>query len=112
MSSGAPEVTPNIREVWGLVRARTKELRRITVALVPPDAPGVRAYFADGSQRDYRDVGGSLDDVAAGLPPWPPPPGSMPMKAWTWERARVYELNVRPLLRGAYPPSPATQGRP
>ena len=54
MSSGAPEVTPNIREVWGLVRARTKELRRITVALVPPDAPGVRAYFADGSQRDYR----------------------------------------------------------
>ena len=28
MSSGAPEVTPNIREVWGLVRARTKELRQ------------------------------------------------------------------------------------
>ncbi len=96
MSSGAPEVTPNIREVWGLVRTRTKELRRIAVALVPPDAPGVRAYFADGSQRDYRYVGGSLEDVPAGFPSWPPPPDSMPMKAGTCEVSRVYELNVRP----------------
>src|SRR5437899_13108800 len=97
MSSGAPEVTPNIREVWGLVRERTKEqLRRIAVALVPPDAPGVRAYFADGSQRDYRYVGGSLEDVPAGFEFGAPPPDSMPTKAGTCEVSRVYELNVRP----------------
>jgi len=98
MSSGAPEVTPNIREVWGLVRERTKEqLRRIAVALVPPDAPGVRAYFADGSQRDCRYVGGSLEDVPAGFESWPPPlDTSTPMKARTCEVPRVYELNVHP----------------
>jgi len=97
MSSGAPEVTLNIREVWGLIRARTKELRRIAVALVPPDAPGVRGYFADGSQRDYRYVGGSLEDVPAGFDSWPPPPDtSTPTKAGTCEVPRVYELNVRP----------------
>src|SRR5713101_1746793 len=98
MSSGAPEVTPNIREVWGLVRASTKEgPRRIAVAPVPPDAPGVRAYFADGSQRDYRYVGGSLEDVPAGFDSWQPPPDtSTPMKAGTCEVPRVYELNVRP----------------
>ena len=99
MSSGAPEVTPNVREVWGLVRARTKELRRIAVALVPPDAPGVRAYFADGSQRDYRYVGGSLEDVPAGFPSWPPPPDSMPTAAQactTWHRCAMKE---RPRFR-------------
>ena len=97
MNSGAPEVTPTIREVWGLVRAHAKkDLRRVAVALVPPGAPGVRAYFADGSQRDYLYVGGSLEDVPAGFPSWPPPPDSMPMKAGTREVPRVYELNVRP----------------
>ncbi len=75
MKNNAPEVPPNIREVWGLGRARTKEeLRRIAVALVPPDPPGVRAYFADGSQRDYRYIGGSLEDVPAGFTSWPPSP--------------------------------------
>ncbi len=102
IKSNAPEVPPNIREVWGLVRARTKEeLRRIAVALVPPDPPEVRAYFADGSQRDYRYVGGLLEDVPAGFTSWPPSPDTTTpaKKPGTCEVARVYEFKV-PLVTG------------
>ena len=96
MSTGSTLATPNIREVWGLVRARTKEeLRRIAVALVPPGAPGVRAYFADGSQRDYRYVGELLEEVPGGFESWPPPPStSTPMRVEPCNRPTV---NARPL---------------
>ena len=94
MNSRAPEATPNIREVWQLVRVHAKkDLRRVAVALVPPHAPGVRAYFADGSQRDYRCVGGLLEDVPGGFESWPPPPYAN-VREETCEAPTVYELKV------------------
>jgi hypothetical protein len=55
----------------------------------------VRAYFADGSQRDYRYVGGLLEEVPGGFESWPPPPYARAHEE-TYEAPTVYELKVHP----------------